>query len=284
MKILLLKGGRAVKPGFELHSARAIARTQNHLYLAPHPLLRPWVAHYTFTFPGGLPGGGTLTLIPDASGCILLSPNGDPHVLAWGATTKISVVRRDFNESPVRFFIELLPGALGVLTGIPQEELRDRRFLLGDAEPALAAALETAARRALGADALAEEADRLLLERLCGQALPSAVEGAMARLRETAGLHPVGELASESGYSQRHLSRLFGAAVGMNIKTFARLVRVNAAIQRLRRETPPLTRLAQDAGFYDQAHFIHDFERICGTSPGDYLQNLSVFYNEPFKF
>lgn len=269
---------------FSLRSNRAVARAQNHLYLAPHPLLRPWVAHYTFTFPGGLPGGGTLTLIPDASGCILLSPNGDSHVLAWGATTKISVVRRDFNESPVRFFIELLPGALGVLTGIPQEELRDRRFLLGDAEPALAAALETAARRALGADALAEEADRLLLGRLCGQALPGAVLEAIRRLRQTAGTLPVGELAAESGYSQRHLNRLFGQTVGMSVKTFARLVRVNTAVRLLRRGPDSLTALAQEAGFYDQSHFIHDFSRICGVAPGAFLDNLSAFYNEAFKF
>lgn len=98
---------------FSLCSARAIARAQNHLYLAPHPLLRPWVAHYTFTFPSGPPEDGTLALIPDASGCILLSLDGEARALAWGATTEVAVVRRDFNESPVRFFIEFLPGALG---------------------------------------------------------------------------------------------------------------------------------------------------------------------------
>ena len=84
---------------FSLCSARAIARAQNHLYLAPHPLLRPWVAHYTFTFPSGLPEDGTLALIPDASGCILLSLDGEARALAWGATTGVAVVRRDFNLS-----------------------------------------------------------------------------------------------------------------------------------------------------------------------------------------
>ena len=42
--------------------------------------------------------------------------------------------------------------------------------------------------------------------------------------------------------------------------------------------------LAQEAGFYDQSHFIHDFSHICGVAPGAYLQNLSAFYNEIFKF
>lgn len=269
---------------FSLCSARAIARAQNHLYLAPHPLLRPWVAHYTFTFPSGLPEDGTLALIPDASGCILLSLDGEARALAWGATTEVAVVRRDFNESPVRFFIEFLPGALGALTGIPQEELRDRRFTLGEADAALAAALEAAAGRAADADALAEETDRLLLARFSGRALPGAVRGAMQRLRESSGMLPVGELAAESGYSQRHLNRLFGETVGMNVKTFARLVRVNGAIRLLRQGSGSLAALAQEAGFYDQSHFIHDFSHICGVAPGAYLQNLSAFYNEIFKF
>lgn len=273
-----------MRAGFELDSARAVGRAQNHLYLAPHPLLRQYVAHYTFTFPGGPPEGGTLTLIPDASGCILLPLDGSSRALAWGATTEAAVVRRDFNESPVRFFIEFLPGALGVLTGIPQEELRDRRFLFGEADGGFAAALEEAAARALNADGLADAADRLLLARLYGKEPPGAVRQAMERLRETAGLLPVNELAAESCYSQRHLNRLFGAAIGMNVKTFARLVRVNAAIRRMRQGAAPLTRLAQEAGFYDQAHFIHDFTRICGVPPGGYLENLSVFYNEERKF
>ena len=89
MEILLLRGGRAMERVFSLCSARAIARAQNHLYLAPHPLLRPWVAHYTFTFPSGPPEDGTLALIPDASGCILLSLDGEARALAWGATTTI---------------------------------------------------------------------------------------------------------------------------------------------------------------------------------------------------
>lgn len=96
---------------------------------------------------------------------------------------------------------------------------------------------------------------------------------------------PVGELAAESGYSQRHLNRLFGETVGMNVKTFARLVRVNGAI----RAAAAGLRFSRRAGaggrhFIDQSHFIHDFSHICGVAPGAYLQNLSAFYNEIFKF
>ena len=50
---------------------RLIKRTDTHLYLLPHPRLRAMVAHYTVSFPGTGPVPDTLTLIPDASGCIV---------------------------------------------------------------------------------------------------------------------------------------------------------------------------------------------------------------------
>ena len=158
-----------------------------------------------------------------------------------------------------------------------------RAVLTGHQKP-IALLPKKASGRAADADALAEETDRLLLARFSGRALPGAVRGAMQRLRESSGMLPVGELAAESGYSQRHLNRLFGETVGMNVKTFARLVRVNGAIRLLRQGSGSLAALAQEAGFYDQSHFIHDFSHICGVAPGAYLQNLSAFYNEIFKF
>ena len=43
-------------------------------------------------------------------------------------------------------------------------------------------------------------------------------------------------------------------------------------------------RLAQELGYFDQAHFIHDFRAVCGVTPGAYRAGLSDFYNEPLKF
>ena len=54
---------------FENRNLTLAARTATHLYLRPHPALRPFVAHYTLC-PGGSPAptgpAPPLTLIPDA--------------------------------------------------------------------------------------------------------------------------------------------------------------------------------------------------------------------------
>ena len=42
--------------------------------------------------------------------------------------------------------------------------------------------------------------------------------------------------------------------------------------------------LTFDYEYFDQAHFNHVFKEICQTTPTHYLQNLSDFYNELYKF
>lgn len=46
---------------------------------------------------------------------------------------------------------------------------------------------------------------------------------------------------------------------------------------------PPLTRLAQELGYFDQAHFIHDFKAGLRGVARQYRAGMSAFYKEPLK-
>ena len=92
-------------------------------------------------------------------------------------------------------------------------------------------------------------------------------------------------LAAETGYSSRHLTRLFRERCGLSPKRLQRIVRINTAAMLMQRSAGlSLTRLAQELDYFDQAHFIHDFRAVCGVTPGAYQARLSDFYNEPLKF
>ncbi len=247
-----------------------------HIYLLPHPGLRAAVAHYTLCLASAAPAGSgaPLTLIPDASGCLVfdLAPNGLRGKL-FGPTTRVVTVCNDWGLCPFRFFIECPPGGLYTLTGLPQWALADRILPLADVLPALEQAVSEAFLRASDLPAFVSAVDALLLSRSLADNPARPLLAAALR----------GEDLSRLGWSPRHLSRLFRLGAGMGPSSFRRVLRINAAVARLERGAPSLTRLAQDLGYYDQSHFIHDFSSVTGLTPGAYRASMADFYKEPLK-
>lgn len=265
-------------------TALELGRTHNHIYLRPHRLLRPYIAHYTIWTADAIPQpGGQLMLVPDASGCMVLHLNGDRLTgKLWGATTRVVTVDGGAVGAPVRIFAEFAPGGLYQLTGMGQAALADGIFALDDVLPELYASLTQLVETARCTEQLVAGLDRLLLPLLLSRDTPCTPLSVTNALQQTSGLMSVEALSLREGYSARHLGRLLHDYLGMGPKQFARLLRVNAAV-RLLGSGQPLTYLAQESGFYDQAHFIRDFSRICGVTPGDYRDRMSDFYNEPLK-
>jgi AraC-like DNA-binding protein len=74
-------------------------------------------------------------------------------------------------------------------------------------------------------------------------------------------------LVARAGASLRQLERQFQEDVGLTPKTFSRIVRLQAALRRVRQERA-LTEVALACGFYDQAHMTRDFRELASMSPG----------------
>lgn len=267
---------------FENRYRICAASTATHIYLLPHPGLRPIVAHYTLCLasPAGA-AGGSLELIPDASGCLVFTlENGALEGRMYGPTTRVVTVHNDLGACPFRFFVEFRPGGLRFFTPIPQWELADRVLPLADTAPGLGALVEDCFHRAPDLDEFVRAVDEGLCRRADGA---GCIQPLLYFLASNGSPRRMTELAEESGYSQRHLSRLFREGAGLSAKAFSRVLRINEAVRRLP-AAESLTRLALDLGYYDQSHFIHEFRAVCGVSPTRYLERLSIFYNEPLKF
>ena len=109
--------------------------------------------------------------------------------------------------------------------------------------------------------------DALFLDRLDDALSPvPSITRALARLRATEGRVPIATLASELGCSRRHLNTHFRDHVGVTPKLFARILRFQKAIS-LMGDEPRWGRIAADAGYYDQAHLVRDFQQFAGASP-----------------
>jgi hypothetical protein len=99
------------------------------------------------------------------------------------------------------------------------------------------------------------------------QEIDAAVNG-IAASGGTAGLAGV---AAAAGLSLRQLERRFLTDVGVAPKSFARLVRLQAALRRIA-EGEALADVAHACGYYDQPHMTRDFSRLAETSPAAWRQ------------
>jgi AraC-like DNA-binding protein len=115
--------------------------------------------------------------------------------------------------------------------------------------------------------------DRFLLERLERGPRPSPEVGwAWQRLVATGGAVPIGQLASEVGWSHRHLLARFRRQVGLRPKTAARLIRFDGVWRRLDQDRPlDWGRVAAEVGYADQAHLAREFRQFTGTTPTGFL-------------
>jgi AraC-like DNA-binding protein len=100
----------------------------------------------------------------------------------------------------------------------------------------------------------------------------AVVSAALRAIAAAAGAIRVRALAQDLGVSQDALEKHFRRIVGATPKQFATIVRLRQAVD-LSRQSPSLTALALDAGYYDQSHFIRDFRAITGATPGHFFQH-----------
>jgi AraC-like DNA-binding protein len=246
--------------------------------ITPPPALAPF-ARCIWRLHGSGTAGSAEPIIPD--GCAEIVVNvGDPFIrhmpdgswhrqplrLVAGQLTRALTLEPSgrIDIWGIRFH----PWCASTFLGASASELRDRIVSLDDVARPLDDAFravgearsEGAAERAI-VDALVRRASRLELPSVNA---PRLVMFASASSETTS----VSRLARQAGVSSRRIQLLFRDQVGLSPKQLLRITRFQRAL-RLARTRPELSwgRVAQLAGFYDQAHLIHDSNQIAGCTP-----------------
>jgi AraC family transcriptional regulator len=78
------------------------------------------------------------------------------------------------------------------------------------------------------------------------------------------------DLASITGLSIYHFSRLFKQAAGVGPQRYVIQRRLERAKGLIRRTNQPLASIAREVGFIDQSHLTAVFRREIGVTPGQY--------------
>jgi AraC-like DNA-binding protein len=193
----------------------------------------------------------------------------------------MSCARQVLAALPVRTIgVRFKPGAATYFFKLPLHELQDLHPALpqlwgdADAERFASALWE----RPLTIRQALASVQRLLLVRLRrhGAALhPGLAEAAIGAIEAAQGTLRIDVLARSLGVSRQHLAQQFKARVGLGAKQFARVCRFRHASERLRHCRPGQTdwaELAIELGYYDQAHLIHEFQALSGSTPASFAR------------
>src|SRR5688572_26184287 len=88
------------------------------------------------------------------------------------------------------------------------------------------------------------------------------------------------DLANTIGITQKHLISQFEKVVGLRPKSFARVCKFQKVVNILEQQKQiEWVAIASDCGYYDQAHFIHEFQAFSGLNPSTYLAQRGDYVN-----
>lgn len=218
--------------------------------------------------PFGIRAGTDLETAEYADGCVVTTPTrawefGYPlrtrsvgvHVKPWGLAPFLPMPAAELCDRPVT--MEQVWGRPAV------SELRDR-LATADGPHEMLTLLEDELMRRLS------ETPGLGLVRQTSSVI-AATSGAVA----------IGDLSAAAGVSNTHLAQRFKELIGVTPKRLARTRRFADTLLAIDFAEPiDWGGVAHGAGYFDQAHFCHEFRAFTGLTPTRYTEVRRQFLRE----
>ena len=106
------------------------------------------------------------------------------------------------------------------------------------------------------------------------------VKDVVEKITEEQGTISIYNLSDHFGIGRQRLNKIFSRHVKHTLKDFSVMVRTRASIEyKLKNPDKSLTEIAHHFGYYDQAHFVRDFKKVCGVPPSSFVKNISYSCN-----
>jgi AraC-like DNA-binding protein len=190
---------------------------------------------------------------------ILCGPRSQPFVIDTAQQDRV-------------FGIQFRPGGSFPFFREPCREFENRDVNLDTLWAGAADDLRDRLLEARSVEAMFRVAEIALLARMVRPLeLHAAVAAAASAFTACPHRAKVTAVVDGMGMSHRRFLQLFTEQIGMTPKAFCRVRRFQRVLQRVNASREfDWARLALDCGYYDQAHFIHDFQGFSGFTPSVY--------------
>lgn len=173
--------------------------------------------------------------------------------------------------------VDFFPGGLYRMLGIPMNELFDGGFDALDFFGPEINTINEQLQQVVNLEDGKNIVERFLLARAAGLKEILPFDAAMHTLMQCSGMMAIEKTASMACLSLKQFERKCQERIGMNPKMYARVLRFSKAY-RLHEAFPQMswTKIAYEAGYYDQMHMIRDFKVFTGTNPTSIQQQLQA--------
>lgn len=187
----------------------------------------------------------------------------------------------DTHEQDSVIGIHFKPGGVFPFFKVPADELHNLHVSLDDLWGQEARLLREQVLEA----ATPELKFHVLEEYLIGRAFKPlerhpAVGFALSQFSNTDRVRTVAEVSEKVGFSARRFIQLFNDQVGLTPKLFCRVRRFQQVLNLIHEGTnSDWVEIAAGCGYFDQAHFIHDFKAFSGLNPTAYMVRKTEHLN-----
>jgi AraC-like DNA-binding protein len=200
---------------------------------------------------------------------------------------------QSFVVAQMKNFIEIAPaGKIGMVCvrltahgayhffGLPMREISNRFTDLDFVWKGIAREIEDKIANAKDTGRRIQIIQHYLLNQLCKNGKHDAtIDHCLDLIYSSRGQIRIEDLALHTGLSNRQLVRKFNDSIGLSPKEFARIIKFICSLRYLKQTNNMyLSQAAYDCGYYDQAHFIHDFKEYSGLTPTEFLKQDNVFF------
>ncbi|WP_331352050.1 helix-turn-helix domain-containing protein [Cellvibrio sp. UBA7671] len=260
----------------------ALFKSLGHLgfqRFAPPLQLRPWVQCYWIAQQDRLPEASVSeTVYPDGGTTLVFNFANDYPDITFFATQTVGKII--FQGSANRMGIRFHPGGAFQLLGLGMPDVIGSELSADDLSMHSLLQLRDQLAELSHVSQRLTLIDQWLLDRVKkNNANIGFIQQLLPQLILTP--QPLEQLSEHLPISRRQLERKFQLEVGFSPNQLKQLHRVKIARTLIsQRPEQSLTDIGQDAGFYDQAHFIRHFHKVTRQTPGEYRQRkLSQTYN-----
>ncbi|THU40478.1 helix-turn-helix transcriptional regulator [Niastella caeni] len=251
------------------------------MQILPHPALAHLVRHYLIldelqpvNSMHRLFADGNTGLVFNLDNAALCAAGNSPAIYSCWLYGQVKTFHNLSVAGSINWIVVVLqPYGAHQLWGVPAMEWYNCFF---PAVEIVGTRIDSIANALLNAKQLNERIrllDNFLLQQVDQRTPPDPViVQAVQHIIKQEGMVSVESLHQSLWVNERTLERKFKLHIGISPKRFTDIVRLNSSAKRMQRMKgkQPLTGVAYESGYFDQAHFIKEFKKYTGITPQQY--------------